>query len=89
MRRIIKFRKERMEEVTGYWMAISSTVTLQCKIVSGNETVEKLTSERLMENVHMQGFQNRGPARRVGSPSGARTNPEESPPKGGICERRT
>ncbi|MGD8227599.1 MAG: hypothetical protein PVH82_02885 [Desulfobacteraceae bacterium] len=41
------------------------------------QTVEKLASEKLMENVHMQGFRNRGPARRVGSPSEARTNPEE------------
>ncbi len=41
------------------------------------ETVEKPASERLMENVHMQGLRNWGPARRVGSPSEARTNPEE------------
>jgi hypothetical protein len=58
-----------------------------CK--SYKETVEKTVSGRLMENVHMPGFRNWGPARRVGSPSEARTNPEESPPKGGICERRT
>jgi len=41
------------------------------------EAVEKPVSERLMENVQMQGFRNRGPALRVGSPSEARTNPEE------------
>ncbi len=41
------------------------------------ETVEKPASQRLMENVQMQGFRNWGPARRVGSPSEARTNPEE------------
>jgi hypothetical protein len=41
------------------------------------KTVGKPASERLMENLHMQGFRNRGPARRVGSPSEARTNPEE------------
>jgi hypothetical protein len=35
--------------------------------------VEKPASERLVENVQMQGFR----------------NPEESPPKGGICESRT
>ena len=40
-------------------------------------TVEKQFSEKLVENVHMQGFRNRGPARRVGSPSEARTNSEE------------
>jgi hypothetical protein len=38
-----------------------------------NDTVEKPASESLMENVQLQGFR----------------NPEESPPKGGICERRT
>ena len=38
---------------------------------------KKPDSERLVENVHMQGFRNWGPARRVGSPSEARTNPEE------------
>jgi hypothetical protein len=36
-----------------------------------------MTSERLMENVQMQGFRNWGPARSVGSPSEARTNHEE------------
>jgi hypothetical protein len=41
------------------------------------KTVERPASERLMEDVHMQGFRNRGPARRVGSPSEARTNSEE------------
>jgi hypothetical protein len=41
------------------------------------ETVEKSATRRLMEKVQMQGFRNRGPARRVGSPSEARTNPEE------------
>ncbi len=41
------------------------------------ETVEKPVSKRLMENVQMQGFRNWGPARRVGSQSEARTNPEE------------
>jgi len=44
------------------------------------EAVEKPVSERLMENVHPAGFaagRNRGPALRVGSPSEARTNPEE------------
>jgi hypothetical protein len=44
---------------------------------SDKETVEKQASQRLMENVQMQGFRNWGPARRVGSPSEARTNPEE------------
>jgi hypothetical protein len=47
------------------------------KVKSYNEAVEKPTPTRLMENVQMQGFRNRGPARRVGSPSEARTNPEE------------
>jgi len=40
------------------------------------ETVEKQASQRLLERVH--------PAAK---PAGR--NPEESPPKGGICERRT
>jgi hypothetical protein len=45
-----------------------------------NKTVEKPTSESLMGNVHPAGFaagRNWGPAHRVGSPSEARTNPEE------------
>jgi hypothetical protein len=42
-----------------------------------NETAEKPTSQRLMENVQMEGFRNWGPARRVGRPSEARTDPEE------------
>jgi hypothetical protein len=41
------------------------------------EAVEKPVSQRLMEDVHMQDFRNWGPARRVGSPSEARTNSEE------------
>ena len=41
------------------------------------KTVERPASERLIEDVQMQGFRNWGPARRVGSPSEARTNPEE------------
>ena len=42
------------------------------------ETVEKPPPERLMVNIHMQGFRNRGPTRRVGSPSEARTNPDST-----------
>jgi hypothetical protein len=41
------------------------------------KTVERPASEKLVENGQMQGFRNRGPALRVGSPSEARTNPEE------------
>jgi hypothetical protein len=51
------------------------------------ETFEKRVSERLMENVHPAANpagRNWGPARRVGSPSEARTNPEE----GGYIEVR-
>jgi len=42
----------------------------------GMETLEKPNSERLTEKVHPAGF-------------AAGRNPEESPPNGGICERRT
>ena len=35
------------------------------------EAVEKPASQRLTENVHMQGFRNRGPAHTVGRPSEA------------------
>ena len=41
------------------------------------ETVKNPDSKRLIENVHMQGFGNWGPACRVWSPNEARTNPEE------------
>ena len=53
-----------------------SSATISVKRAFGkpqNETIVKPASERLMENVHMQGFR----------------SPEESPPNGGICERRT
>jgi hypothetical protein len=56
------------------WQVISSKRT---PLETEKETVEKPSFERLMENVHMQGFRNWGPARRVGNPSEARTNPEE------------
>jgi hypothetical protein len=36
-----------------------------------NETAEKPTSQRLMENVHMEGFRNGGPARRAGDEGNA------------------
>jgi hypothetical protein len=52
-------------------------VTKLSGIMKALETVEKLDSGRLMENGHMQGFRNWGPARRVGSPRETRTNPEE------------